>query len=206
MPDFFSYSYTCYGDVTYHWTPNVSQQAVADNLAPGTYIVVVRDADGCEWTTTVTIANVPPIDFELATKNFRNGFGACRGRARVNVSTGTPPFIYNWMSPSNCQGQTCEGAAPGTYTVEVIDANGCRETQSVLIECTTTRITNVFPIPFDAVMTISYQLMEDASVGLKPAGLNEDAVEFLGLQPGPYYLNLVIDGVEQPDLYLVIKQ
>lgn len=209
--------------ITYTWSPNVSSTAVADNLTPGVYTVTVTSANGCTWSRTTTITNVPPLTFSLATRNYRVA-GVCYGRAEAILLTGTPPYTYTWASPSGC-GNTpyCVGAAPGYYEVTVTDFNGCEATQAVTIFCTSPKIIVVAPNPMEGDnINITYALsasqfvkfklynanfsdVGSASVGTRPSGTNTDNVTFTGLSSGTYYLNLILDDVSEPDVYIVVK-
>jgi hypothetical protein len=58
-------------------------------------------------------------------------FGNCDGTAMA-FPNGTAPFIYSW-APTACTAQTCTNLCPGSYTVTMIDANGCTATATVMI-------------------------------------------------------------------------
>jgi len=210
------------GNVKYTWTPNVSSGNLAENLAPGRYRVKIVDEDGCEWEQEILIVDAPEVDLSIATKSYRDVLGICKGRATAIVSSGTPPYTYNWISPSGCSGASCVGDAPGTYTLEVIDANGCRQTQSVIIECKASRIVRVTPVPFDNALTVMFEVptpsMVDfklydvnfnivgaANLGALNAGMQTQQLVFAGLPQGTYFLNLVLNGMEEPDVVPVVK-
>jgi gliding motility-associated-like protein len=53
------------------------------------------------------------------------------GSATVSVSTGTPPYTYNWSNGGTTQ--TTNGLSAGTYTVTVTDATNCQGTATVTI-------------------------------------------------------------------------
>lgn len=210
------------GELAYTWSPSVSNSAVADNLAPGTYTVTVTDEDGCSWQQTVVIAAVQPLEFSFMSKNFRNAQNICRGRATIVIEGGTPPYAITWLSPSNCSDLVCEGPAPGIYTAEIVDANGCRVSQSIEIQCTASRIIGISPNPFNGSVSVEFNI-EDAHnvafrlfdggfqpvaeqyIGPRSAGTHTETLAFPGLSSGTYYLNLVLDGEEQEDLLLIVK-
>jgi hypothetical protein len=210
------------GNLTYTWSPSVSNGAFADNLSPGTYTVTVTDEDGCSWQQSVEIVAVQPLEFSIMSKNFRNAQNDCRGRATIVIEGGTPPYVVTWLSPSNCADLICEGPAPGTYTAEIVDANGCRVSQSIEIKCTASRIIGISPNPFNGSVSVEFNI-EDAHnvafrlfdsdfqpaaehyIGPRSAGTHTETLAFPGLSSGTYYLNLVLDGEEQEDLLLIVK-
>jgi len=60
------------------------------------------------------------------------GPNAADGSATVSVSGGTPPYTYQWSNGETTT--SISGLTPGTYSVNVQDANGCSGSASVLIE------------------------------------------------------------------------
>ena len=116
----------------YSWDdPNNSSTPFITSLCPGTYQVIVTDANGCSDSTTVTIIEPSVLDAQVDITNATCP-GVCDGTATVIASGGTLPYTYNW--PSGGTAVTETGLCAGTYTVIVTDANGCEEQQSVTIE------------------------------------------------------------------------
>ena len=109
---------------------NGSTGTTATGLAPGTYDVMVTDADGCGATATTTITGTPAIDLNI---NGVNAGCAANGSANAMVTpgTGTPPFQYNWSS-----GETTaiiNNITAGTYSVTVTDNAGCTATDQITV-------------------------------------------------------------------------
>lgn len=118
---------------TYQWDDPAGQTtAEATDLAPGTYIVMVEDANGCSGAATVSIAAVsaPICSIEVVTPVSEPG--AADGEATASVSEGTPPYTYEWSDGQNTA--TASGLAPGTYTLTVTDAAGCITECSITLE------------------------------------------------------------------------
>ena len=60
-------------------------------------------------------------------------FGApCTGSATSSPSGGTAPYTYNWL-PGGQTTSSITGLCAGTYFIQVIDANGCITTDTVVI-------------------------------------------------------------------------
>lgn len=86
-------------------------------IASGTYTVVVRDADGCTTTASVTVDGpLPPAPVITGPTS------GCAGEELILATT--QPFVsYAWSTGSSAPTTTVTTA--GSYTVSVTDANGC---------------------------------------------------------------------------------
>lgn len=115
---------------TYLWS-NGSTTAAISNLAPGTYNVVITDANGCTGNKSVIITEPVVISNTLKVKNI-----SCNGgndaSIEVTPTGGTAPFTYLW-SHNNATTATITGLVAGTYNVQVKDANNCIKTEQIII-------------------------------------------------------------------------
>ncbi|MCC6463540.1 MAG: T9SS type A sorting domain-containing protein [Saprospiraceae bacterium] len=107
---------------TYLWDNNETTQTIS-GLAPGTYMVVVTDANGCSVTQNVTVNA-----FDCALTGGISGtnvtcFGVANGTAIVAQAGGNDPLTYTWSNGGSTP--SVENLAPGTYTVEVKDVTNC---------------------------------------------------------------------------------
>ncbi|SEO67791.1 Por secretion system C-terminal sorting domain-containing protein [Flavobacterium sp. CF108] len=119
------------GSYTYLWS-NAATSSSINNLAPGNYIVSIKDAILCEKILNFTITEPPVLVASQGTINNVSCNSGTNGTATVSVTGGTPGYTYSW-SPSGGTAATASGLAAGTYTVTVTDANGCQTTQSFTI-------------------------------------------------------------------------
>ncbi|MCX6296213.1 MAG: PKD domain-containing protein, partial [Bacteroidetes bacterium] len=102
-------------------------------VAAGTYNVVVKDANGCTYTTTATIANTPGPT-ALATSTTNTACGASSGTITVGVTTGgTAAYTYSVNGSPFTATTTYTGFAANTYTVIVKDANGCTFSTTAIV-------------------------------------------------------------------------
>ena len=115
---------------TYSWSNQATTQNIT-NLQAGNYTVTVTDANGC----TANAVGVVAITLSTVPVQINNSTG-------TNVLTCTTPAIslqatggvtYTWTG-----GQTPNTAnnvitIPGSYTVNMIDPNGCAVSQSIVI-------------------------------------------------------------------------
>lgn len=115
----------------YAWTPSGGASLNASSLAAGNYSFTVTDANGCQKTATVAIAQ-PPLLSPVVTPTNIQCNGQSSGSATVSVSGGVPAYSYTW-SPSGGNAASAGGLAAGAYSVQVKDANGCQKTATINI-------------------------------------------------------------------------
>jgi gliding motility-associated-like protein len=117
---------------TYSWAPSGGTGATATGLAAGTYTCTITDANGCVFTTSVTIINAGSPTVSIISSVNILCFGGNNGSATASASGGTGPYTYAW-APSGGTGATATGLIAGSYTVTATDANGCTATASVTL-------------------------------------------------------------------------
>ncbi len=97
-------------------------------LAAGVYAIEVKDASGCLFATSVTIIDNPGPT-AIATTIVDATCGASNGSVTITgVTGGTAPYAYSFNIPTGGPfgpATSFTNLAPGTYNVEVQDANGC---------------------------------------------------------------------------------
>ncbi len=106
----------------YLWSNAETTQTII-NLAPGNYTVVVTDDNGCTAVQIVTVNSFNCTLSASATTTNVSCFGAGDGTATVVLTGAALPATYLWSNGDNTA--TADNLAPGTYTVEIEDANGC---------------------------------------------------------------------------------
>lgn len=105
---------------TYAWTGGGTTTTIS-NLSEGTYTVTVTENGGMTITSSVTLTE--PAALSLTTSSTTANCGNSNGSATVSASGGTSPYSYSWSNGGTTA--TISNLAPGTYTVDVTDANGC---------------------------------------------------------------------------------
>jgi len=106
------------------------------NIPPGPHVVTVTDASGCIQTTNVYVPTSQPLDYSLYTTSCGTG---SNGTITAFISTGNPPFTFNWSNnvPNNPQQIQVSGLTAGTYTLIITDSDGCSQKRTTSIDCTT---------------------------------------------------------------------
>jgi len=115
-----------FGIYTYLWS-NTSTNQNINNLAGGTYIVTITDANNCTNTSSVVVANTGAAILTVS-----GGTSMCYGQsATINAvpSGGSGPYTYSWSNGLSGAGpHIVSPTGNTTYTIAVTDANGCTST------------------------------------------------------------------------------
>lgn len=116
------------GNLAYSWSTGGNTNSV-NNLPAGMHTAYVTDANGCQDSVSVTIAE--PAQLMSAVGGENNIANLMVGRAWVSISGGTPPYNYTWNNGG--VGDTISNLVGGTYSVTVVDDNGCTILDTVMI-------------------------------------------------------------------------
>lgn len=107
-----------------------------NNLSTGNHVVTVTDSTGCQQTQTIFVPKGDSLDFSLYSLNCGSGNS---GQITAFITSGTPPFEFNWSSnvDGNPQEISVFDLTGGTYSLEIVDDNGCSLSRSTTITCDT---------------------------------------------------------------------
>jgi gliding motility-associated-like protein len=121
--------------------PAVGNTHQFSNLPGGNYALTITDANGCSVNVNQTITQPAPLTLGITSSNVAC-HGAATGSLSFTTSGGTAPINYTILGPPNSSGTiptssvttTPFNSLPaGTYTVTLLDANGCTDTISTTI-------------------------------------------------------------------------
>jgi SprB-like repeat protein/type IX secretion system substrate protein len=105
------------------------------NLISGSHSVRVKDLNGCEQISTISITEPEKIEIILESTN-RTVCGQANGLIDISVTGGILPYQYNWQDEF---GQVVGSAEDllnypsGAYSLIVTDANGCMQSLNAAI-------------------------------------------------------------------------
>lgn len=102
-----------------------------NTLVSGPHTITVSDANGCSQTIIENIPSSSGVDFILVGTD---ALGGNDGEITALITQGTPPFTWTWSPNVNGQtGLTVTTLTAGTYSLTVIDDNGCETIRTIII-------------------------------------------------------------------------
>lgn len=118
------------GPLSYLWNTGSTSEDLS-NLSAGNYSCTIADTNGCTVYASGTIGNDPGIlniDNIIITDE---NCGQSDGALDAIISGASLPATYSWDNGASTEDQT--GIPAGTYTLTVIDNNGCTTNASAII-------------------------------------------------------------------------
>jgi len=107
---------------TYAWN-NGQKVSVVKNLAAGSHIVTVTDANGCTSETSLFVSeNITPINASITQQTQISCHSTSTASLNVFVTGGKAPFKYLWSNGQ--EGTSVNGLMAGIYHVTISDAAG----------------------------------------------------------------------------------
>lgn len=114
------------GPYTYLWSDNQTTSRI-ENLSAGVYSVRITDSNGCEINQNITVNEPDVIQANATVTNVScNGFND--GSIELGPIGGTGAFTYLWDDGTTQN--SISNLAPGNYSVQITDANGCSLSQN----------------------------------------------------------------------------
>ena len=116
---------------TYLWNDGSNQiTSVAVSLPAGQYTVDVTDANGCVFSNMEEIFASDSISItSIVTNSSCNT--AADGGVEITVTGGFPPYSIDWSTGDTSH--TVESLPAGNYSVQITDAAGCMQKESIAI-------------------------------------------------------------------------
>ena len=158
---------------TYQWD-NGSTLSQLNNLSSGDYTVTITDANSCVLVDTFTVTQASPINVSIS-RGSNNANNPAYFELSVNGSSasgGTAPYVYTWKREYPVGIFTNVGGgnnytvyAAGTYSVTVVDANGCtvasndftyNNPPTSVVENTGVIKLEIYPNPFNDVAIVDF--------------------------------------------------
>lgn len=179
--------------VTYNWS-NTAQGNNLFGLSIGDYTVTATDASGCSVVETFTIEGPQGLIIDLNTLPATQGNN---GQASASISGGTPPFQFFWSTGETTS--SISGLSAGSYTLTVIDGNGCQQVENFIIDLNTGIIENIserislYPNPNTGAFVLAVDLPEAQNINLELyniLGVKMLIKEFIQTKKSKMFINI----------------
>ncbi|KJD33340.1 hypothetical protein PK35_05635 [Tamlana nanhaiensis] len=174
-----SISLTATGGASYSWDNNKGIDATISVTEPGTYTVIVTSSNGCTDTESIVITEDKPTPTaEITPADGTTAFTCDISSISLTASGGVS---YNWDDGLGTN-ETISVTQPGTYTVTVTAANGCTDTESIVISNNKTTETCEVSSTNDngnfgcGVTNVSFNTISNATSTIIPLGATNDFV------------------------------
>ena len=179
---------------TYTWS-DLGNGSSRGNLAAGTYSVIVKDANECEETVDIVIANAELFDVDPVITQI-SCFGANDGSIELNFVGGVGNVNVQWTDDSTA-GVNRNNLSPGVYSVLITDESSCTiERDFTIIEPQEIEITGIITNAIDCIEPNSGSIDLQVAGGTAPYTFlwsNGSTTEDLTNVPANNYLVTVTD-------------
>ena len=121
---------TASGANTYSWSTGESGMNITVTpTSTTTYTLTGINSEGCSGTATITVTVHPLPTINYTTT--QSHCGQSDGNIITNVTSGIPPYVYQWSNGANSG--NLNNISAGNYNLTVIDANGCSSSISITL-------------------------------------------------------------------------
>jgi gliding motility-associated-like protein len=107
---------------SYSWSNGSTNQSIA-GLTSGNYSCTITDANNCSIITNVFVSEPNQLALLSTTINDVSCNGGSDGDVTILITGGTQSYVFLWSTGATVN--TLTNLTAGTYTCDIIDANGC---------------------------------------------------------------------------------
>jgi len=164
-----------------------------DGLSSGSYTASVSDVNGCTSSSSFIINNVNN-NISIVATAVNGSCGQTPGFS-MNILGGTPAYTISWNGPENGTTTTnntmvnVNDLTPGTYSISVVDSNGCSQTTSVTISNSAGNFDAIIAVT-DAYCGVLGSIWITVNSGIPPY-----LVTWTGVQSGTYSSSNVVNDI-----------
>lgn len=207
---------------TFLWSNSETTEDLT-SIPGGQYNMTITDANGCPYFDSVSVAEPDMIEITGTTMPDTDSTGV--GSVAVTAIGGTQPYSYLWNGVGG--GSDSTAIAAGEYLVEVIDANGCSDTITLIVE-NLVGLTNIeiltslkiYPNPSNGILNVDIHLSEVSEVELRIYSITGKMVfseqvggvkevnrnlDLSSLKEGLYFARILVDAQSITKRIILIK-
>ena len=110
---------------------NVFSSGDISGLGKGEYTITITDRNGCSISQNIEVSEPSPLQFDMeAFIKVPVCPDESNGRTFIDAKGGTPDYSFYWSNNPNVASTEGSGFAKGTYTVKLVDSNGCEKSMT----------------------------------------------------------------------------
>ncbi len=149
---------------SYSWSNGSTDQDLV-GVPAGIYTGTITDANGCVFVSP-QVPITEPSAIALTTDSVMEVTcnGNSNGGVDISVSGGIPPYSYLWSDSTT--NEDLAGVSAGTYSIAIVDSNGCVYTDSSFVVTEPAALA----LSFDSVMNVSCAGAADGAVYASATG------------------------------------
>ncbi|MBK6836031.1 MAG: T9SS type A sorting domain-containing protein [Bacteroidetes bacterium] len=114
--------------LTYLWSTGATTEDIPSGLSAGNYSCTITDANGCSIQALATVNNTNGTLAIVSNVITNESCGNTNGAVNITVQGGNGAYTYTWSEGSTTQ--DISNLNSGTYSVTVLDGNGCTTNQA----------------------------------------------------------------------------
>ncbi|MEZ4774888.1 MAG: T9SS type A sorting domain-containing protein [Bacteroidia bacterium] len=115
------------GQLSYSWD-NGQSGSTLNSLSAGSYLLTVTDENNCSLSRQIVVSEPDSLENIFTINDNTTAVPPYNGNITVNISGGKAPYSITWRNDAGnflSVGQFVFGLAPGVYTADILDDNGC---------------------------------------------------------------------------------
>ena len=117
----------------YTWSPGGTNSAINNHASNGTYIIHINDSIGCKSTVVAHVVQPQKLLLSLLAVKTSCSY-ASDGSIHAQLSGGTLPYQYHWLSGNFPNTSSISGLCVGTYQLNVVDKNNCKDSSQQFVD------------------------------------------------------------------------
>lgn len=163
------------GSLSFEWS-NGSTELINANLTADTYVFTVIDENNCASVEEYTVSEPDALEYNLV--QLINDIDGNGGSIDVTIEGGVSPYDYNWSNGEETEDLT--NLTPGTYTLQVSDANSCLltteifqiEMSSNVDEIVSLEAMSIYPNPASTILNMDLQFTQEEELSIRLVDLS----------------------------------